>query len=137
MRNCPTYTELNKVHNVQCFQCFDELLYQECNVSITPFPGAVTMSPVNAGNTVSVQVLSTPDEEPWSPVISLICLAPSVTLSDKSWVKEQPSPPKKTGQNITVCKKNGNILKQFENLIQGSDTVILENLIKTIDTKYN
>lgn len=136
MRNCPTYTELNKVHNVQCFQCFDELLYQECNVSITPFPGAVTMSPVNAGNTVSVQVLSTPDEEPWSPVISLICLAPSVTLSDKSWVKEQPSPPKNQVK-ILLSAKKGNILKHFENLIQGSDTVILENLIKTIDTKYN
>lgn len=136
MRNCPTYTELNKVHNVQCFQCFDELLYQECNVSITPFPGAVTMSPVNAGNTVSVQVLSTPDEEPWSPVISLICLAPSVTLSDKSWVKEQPSP-QKNQVKILLSAKKGNILKHFENLIQGSDTVILENLIKTIDTKYN
>lgn len=55
-----THTELNRVHNVQCFH---ERLYQECNVSITPLPGAVTTSPVNAGNTVDVQVL-TPDEEP-------------------------------------------------------------------------
>lgn len=78
-----THTELNKVHNVQCFQCFDELLYQECNVSITPFPGAVTMLPKKADNTVNVQMFSTPDEEPWSPIISLISLAPSVTLSDR------------------------------------------------------
>lgn len=34
-------------------------LYQECNVSITPLPGAVTTSPVNAGNTVDVQVFKT------------------------------------------------------------------------------
>lgn len=120
MRNSPTHTELNKVHNVQCFQCFDELLYQECNVSITPFPGAVTMSPVNAGNTVSVQAFPTPDEEPWPPVISLICLAPSVTLSDKSWVKEQD---RKTRSKYYCLQKNGNILKHFENLIQGSDTM--------------
>lgn len=71
------------MHNVQCFQCFDELLYQECNVSITPFPGAVTMLPKKADNTVNVQVFSTPDEEPWSPIISLISLAPTVTLSDR------------------------------------------------------
>lgn len=81
-----THIELNKVHNVQCF---DELLYQECNVSITPFPGAVTMSPANARNTERVQLFKTPHEKQCWPIISLICLASRVTLICQSWVKVQ------------------------------------------------
>lgn len=134
MRNCHTYThtELNKVHNVQCF---DELLYQECNVSITPFPGAVTMSPKNAGNTVSVQVsfFQHLTRSRGSPIISLICLAPSVTLSVTIEWKNRPE---KTRSKYYRMQKILNILEHAVSVWEPYSR-IWHTVTLVFDTKYN